>query len=46
MSGNIIKEWLSQTDAGDSLGIYSGDISACVNHRRRSAGGFIWKLKE
>lgn len=46
MSGNIIKEWPSQTDAGDSLGICSRDISACVNHRRRSAGGFIWKLKE
>ena len=43
---NFIKEWPSVSDAENSLNIARGDISQCALHRRRSAGGFIWKYKE
>ena len=40
---NFIKEWPSVVDAGQSLNIAHSDISKCALHKRRSAGGFIWK---
>lgn len=43
---NFIKEWPSVSDAENSLNIAHGDISKCALHKRRSAGGFIWKYKE
>lgn len=43
---NFIKEWPSVSDAENSLNIAHGDISQCALHKRRSAGGFIWKYKE
>ena len=43
---NFIKEWPSISDAENSLNIAHGDISQCAMHKRRSAGGFIWKYKE
>lgn len=43
---NFIKEWPSISDAENSLNIAHGDISQCALHKRRSAGGFIWKYKE
>lgn len=42
----FIKEWPSVSDAEDSLNITHGDISKCALHKRRSAGGYIWKYKE
>jgi len=43
---NLIKEWLSIADAENSLNIAHGDISKCALHKKRSAGGYIWKYKE
>ena len=43
---NFIKEWPSVSDAENSLNISHGDISKCALHKRRSAGGYIWKYKE
>ena len=43
---NFIKEWPSISDAENSLNIAHGDISQCALHKRRSAGGYIWKYKE
>lgn len=43
VEGNVIKEWPSLTDAADSLKIDLKDISKCINHKRRSAGGYVWK---
>ena len=43
---NFIKEWPSVSDAENSLNIAHGDISKCALHKRRSAGGYIWKYKE
>lgn len=42
----FIKEWPSVSDAENSLNITHGDISKCALHKRRSAGGYIWKYKE
>lgn len=41
LNGNLIKEWPSITDAEETLNITS--IGKCLNGKRRSAGGFIWK---
>ena len=42
LHGNLIKEWPSIIDAEKSLQIYG--ISKCLSNKRRSAGGFIWKV--
>lgn len=42
----FIKEWPSVSDAENSLNITHGDISKCALHKRRSAGGYIWKYKD
>ena len=41
LNGNLIKEWPSVTDAEISLCI--SDISKCLNGKRRSVGGFLWR---
>lgn len=46
MNLNLIKEWPSVIDAEQNLNIAHSDISKCALHKRRSAGGFIWKYKE
>lgn len=43
LNGNFIKEWGSISDASETLKIYS--ISDCVNLKRKSAGGYIWRFK-
>lgn len=46
LDDNLIKEWPSITDAADSVGVCSGEISAVCKHKKRSCGGFIWKYIE
>lgn len=46
MNLNLIKEWPSIIDAEQNLNIAHSDISKCALHKRRSAGGYIWKYKE
>ena len=44
LSGKIIKEWPSISDAEQTLNIKSIDRVLCG--KRRSAGGFFWKYKD
>jgi glycosyltransferase involved in cell wall biosynthesis len=40
-------EWNSIKEASIELNINSGSISNCINMKRqKTAGGFIWKIKE
>lgn len=40
---NIIKEFISCTEAGKELHIDRHDISDCLKGKKKTAGGFIWK---
>lgn len=42
----FIKEWPSISDVEKSLKIDGSSISQCALHKRRSAGGYIWKYKD
>ncbi len=44
--GSLIKEFASLTDAQKETGVWYTHISACCFHKRKSAGGYIWKFKE
>lgn len=46
IDGNVVKLWPSLVDAASVLNISDKAISDCINHKRRSAGGFIWRRKE
>lgn len=41
---NKIKEWDSITNASKTLGITT--IDKCLNFKRKTAGGFIWRYKD
>ena len=43
--GELIGTWDSMTDAEKATGIFHSNISKCCNGERKTAGGFIWKLK-
>ena len=45
-SGEFVREWPSMTAIWQELGIRQGNISACCQDNRKSAGGFIWKFKQ
>lgn len=45
LNGNLIKEWLTITDASKELNIFRQSISDCLNGRNKTSGGFIWKYK-
>lgn len=45
-SGNFIREWESIQQASNELNINRSDIGSVCNGRYKTAGGFIWKLKE
>jgi hypothetical protein len=45
LNGNILKEWTSSSDAGKSLNKRSQAISECCQNKRKTAYGYIWKLK-
>lgn len=40
--GNFIKKWPSRTEAANS-GFVGSNICACVNGKRKTCGGYIWK---
>ncbi len=42
LEGEILKTWKSAAEAGDTLGINRAGISAVINKRNRSSGGFRW----
>lgn len=43
LGGNLIKQWESVKQAGETLSINRPSISNCLKGRYKSAGGFIWK---
>ena len=45
LSGELMAEYTSLTNAEISTGINNGHISKCCKGIRKTAGGFIWKYK-
>ena len=43
LTGEFIKCWGSQKEAGMALNINKSSISNCVRKKSKSAGGYIWK---
>jgi hypothetical protein len=43
---NFIKEWRSAHDAAKELGLSQGNICSVLHNKRKSCGGYIWKLKQ
>lgn len=43
---NVIKEWSSMTEAAKTLGLDKSCISLCTKGKRKSHGGFLWKVKK
>lgn len=46
IDGEYVKTWESASDAARELGVYKQSISLCCKGRYKSAGGYVWKLKE
>jgi hypothetical protein len=46
LTGNLIKEWYSISQASKELAIGSNSITTCCKGKYKSAGGFIWKYKD
>lgn len=44
-NGNFIKSYNSMSDASRDNNIQITNISYCANSKRKSAGGYIWKLE-
>lgn len=44
-SNNLIAEYESISLAAKAMGISDSHICSCLNGRRKSAGGYIWKAK-
>lgn len=42
-NGNCLESYASLMDAERKTGIGSGRISLCINGKKKSAGGFVWK---
>jgi len=45
LDGTFIKEWNSIKSAGSELKINRSHISNCCNGKRKTSGGYVWKLK-
>lgn len=43
LNGNFVKEWSKLIDIKNELGFGIGNISSCINKKRKTAYGFIWK---
>ena len=46
LNENVIKEWVSATEAAKALGIDKCNICVCLKGRTKHAYGYIWKYKE
>lgn len=44
MSGEVVKEWESMTEAAKALGLQVSNISHCCKGRIKSTGGYKWQL--
>lgn len=45
LNGNFIKEWKGVKEAARILNIKPPNLSATLNGRQKTCGGFIWKFK-
>jgi hypothetical protein len=45
-NGVVVFEWASIKDASAQLHIDGSFISKCCLHKRKSAGGYVWKYKK
>ena len=41
--GNYLKTWVNAYEVQEKLGINHGNINACVNRHRKTAGGYRWE---
>lgn len=46
LNGDVINEFISYVEANKIVGTNRGHISSCCNGKRKTAGGYKWKLKE
>ncbi len=44
LDDNFIKEYSSMQEAHNVTNVSLGDISKCCNNKRKTAGGYIWKI--
>ena len=44
LNGNFIREWESQQTVVINLKLSQSSLSQCIHNKRKSCGGFIWKL--
>lgn len=44
-TGEHIKDWANAYEAHEKIGVSAGDINACINGKRKSAGGFRWERR-
>lgn len=44
-SGVFVSDFNSMLEAEDATGIKNGNISQCCSGKRKTAGGFTWKIK-
>lgn len=45
LNDNVIAEFVSMTHADEATGVSFKKISACCNGKRKTSGGYKWKLK-
>lgn len=43
LDGRVVNYFSSTCDATRKTGVSTGSISHCLNHRTKSAGGFVWE---
>lgn len=45
LTGEHIRHWANAYEVYEKIGISPGDINACINGKRKSAGGFLWERR-
>ena len=46
LNGELVNEFISMKDAGRKTGISDGSISCACSGRQKTAGGYVWRLKD
>ena len=44
LKGTYLKTFNSINEASRYTGVSQGNISSCINNKRQTAGGFVWKI--
>jgi hypothetical protein len=42
-NGTLIKTYYGASEASKITGINRGNIGLCCQHKRKTAGGYVWK---